>query len=75
VRFDDSGLVEADAVAARAHQVDVGDKAPRLVVLAHTSQGEVHLTRTAALRRVCSQAHGVACRYLGSFLDGPASVA
>ncbi len=72
--FDGSALVEAGVVAERA-QVGVGDKARHLVDLAHTSQGEAHLTRTAGRRCVCSQAHGVTCRSLESFLDGPASVA
>jgi hypothetical protein len=62
-------------VAERAQQVDVGDKARHLVGLAHTSQGEVHLMRTAERRCVCSRAHGVTCRSLGSFLDGPVLVA
>lgn len=75
VRFDGSELVEADVVAGRVQQVDVGGKARHLVVPAHTCQGEVHLTQTAGRRRECSQAHGVTCRYLDSCLDGPASVA
>ena len=74
VPFDGSELVEAGVVAERA-QVDVGDKARHLVDLAHTSQGEVHLTRMAGRRCVCSQAHGVTCRSLGSCLDGPVLVA
>jgi len=75
VPFDGSEFVEAGVVAESAHQVDAGDKARHLVDLAHTCQGEVHLTRTAGRRCVCSRAHGVACRSLESFLDGPALVA
>jgi hypothetical protein len=74
VPFDGLKLVEAGVVAKRA-QVDVGDKARRLVDLAHTSLGEVHLARMAGRRPVCSRAHGVTCRSLESFLDGPALVA
>jgi hypothetical protein len=74
VPFDGSELVEAGVVTERA-QVGVGDKARHLVDLAHTSQGEVHLARMVGRRPVCSRAHGVACRSLESFLDGPALVA
>jgi len=75
VPFDGSELVKAGVVAERAQQVDVGDKARRLVDLAHTSQDEVHLARMAGRRPVCSRVHGATCRSLESFLDGPASVA
>jgi len=75
VPFDGSELVEAGVVTERAQQVGVGDKARHLVDLAHTSQGEVHLARMAGRRPVCSRAHGVTCRSLESFLDGPALVA
>jgi hypothetical protein len=61
-------------MAEHAHQGGDVDKAQHLLDRAHTCQGEVHMTRTAG-HRVCSQAHGVACRSLESFLDGPALVA
>jgi len=75
VPFDGLELVEAGVVAERAQQVGVGDKARHLVDLAHTSQGEVHLARMEGHRPVRSRAHGVTCRSLESFLDGPALVA
>jgi len=74
VPFDGSALVEG-VVAERAPQVGVGDMVRRLVDLAHTSQDELHPTQMVGRRCVCSQAHGVTCRSLESFLDGPASAA
>jgi hypothetical protein len=74
VPSDGSEFVEA-GVVGHAQQVDVGDKVRHLVDLAHTCQGEVHLTRMAGRRRVCSRAHGAACRSRGPCLDGPALVA
>ena len=74
VPFDGSELVEADVVAESA-QVGVGDKVRHLEDLVHTSQGEDHLARMAGRRPVCFRAHGVTCRSLESFLDGPALVA
>lgn len=72
MRFDGSEFVETDVEAERAQQVDVGDKVRHLVDLAHTCRDEVHLTRMAGRRCVCSRAHGVTCRSLDSCLDGPA---
>jgi hypothetical protein len=75
VLSDGSQLVEAGVMAESAQQVGAGDKARHLEDPAHTSQGEVHLARMAGRRPVCSRAHGVTCRSLESFLDGPALVA
>ena len=75
VPFDGSEFVEAGVVAGHARRVDVGDKARHSADLAHTCQGEARLTRTAGRRRVCSRAHGAACRSRDPCLDGPALVA
>jgi len=75
VRFDGSELVEVDVVAECARVVvDEGDKA-RHLGLAHTCWGGAHLTQTAERRRASFLVHGVTCRSLETFLDGPASAA
>jgi hypothetical protein len=73
VRFDGSELVEVDVVAEGARVVDE-DKARRLG-LVHTCWGGAHLTQTAERRRASFRVHGVTCRSLETFLDGPASAA